>query len=56
MGPNISAYIAAESLPPNIGDSMTRKSVQSYLTSSIKSTTSITAKSAIKISLRGMNS
>ena len=51
-----SAYIVTESLPPKTGESMTKETVQSNLTSSIKSTTSITAKFAMMILLRGMNS
>ena len=56
MVPHTSAYIVTESLPPKTGGSMTSEPVQSNLTFSIKRTTSITAKSAIKILLREMNS
>ena len=56
MGPHTSAYTVTESLPPKTGGSMTSETVQSNLTFSIKRTTSITAKSAMMILLREMNS
>jgi len=56
MVPHTSAYIVTESLPPHTGESMTKEPVQSGLICSQKRTTSITAKSAMKILLREINS
>ena len=56
MGPHTSAYIVTESLPPKIGESMTKEPVQNGLTFSKKRTTSISAKSVIKTLLRETNS
>ena len=51
-----SAYIVTESLPPKTGENMTKEAVQIGLICSKRRTASISAKSAMKVLLREMNS